>query len=168
MPIPIAFMLAAQGAGMVFDYLGTQDSIDMARKGAELQQQEIEKQIQYARLAAADESLRSMVNLRKNLGSQAAYFAARGVGGSAPALFATESTSNFNTDERMRKINLLAAESQLRAGQKISKLHEEAYENDQWNSFIKRTVNNIPTSPEAYKGIGGSFGLNNSGANKGI
>ena len=156
----IAFLLAAQAAGMAIDYFGSLSASQAAKEAAALKRREIEKQIQYSRLATADESLRAMINLRQNLGSQMAAFAAKGTApGPATALFTAQSVSNFGTDERMRKINQLQTESQLRADKQISKMQEKTFENNQWNEFTKRTVNRIPTSIDAYKGIGSGFGL---------
>lgn len=161
----LAFLLAAQAAGMTMDYFGTLESDQMAKNMAELKRREIEKQIMYSRIATADESLRAMVGLRKNLGSQMAMFAARGAApGPTTALFSTESVSNFGADERVRKINQMATESQLRAEMKLSKMQEDTFSNDLWNSFIKRSINRIPTSPEAWSQIGQGFGLNKVGS----
>lgn len=157
----LAFLLAAQAAGMAIDYLGTLSSSQEAKQAAALKRREIEKQIMYSRIATADESLRAMQGLRKNLGSQMAMFAARGVApGPSTALFTTESLSNFGADERIRKINQAMTESQLRAEQKISKVQENTFQNNTWNDFTRRSVNRIPTSPQAWSQIGQGFGLN--------
>lgn len=153
MPIPVAFLLAAQAAQMI----GTRAATKLSRKAAELEKREIEKQIQYTRLATADESLNAMVALRKNLGTQAAMFAARGISGPSTALFASESLGNFNADERMRKINQLMTESQLRSHQQISKINQRATDRAAWNTFYKNTANNISTNWDAYSQIGGNF-----------
>ena len=161
MVIPVAYLLAAQAAGMAIDYFGKQNAIGMAKVGADLQRREIEKQIMYSRVAAEDQSLRAMIELRKNLGSQLAMFAARGVApGAATALFSSQSLANYNTDARMRRINQLMVESQLRAGKKISEINQQAFENQNWNAFATNSLNKLSTNPEVYKGIGESFGLN--------
>ena len=88
-------------------------------------------------------------------------FAARGVAlGAATALLKPNLLSNYNTDARMRRINQLMVESQLRAGKKISAINQQAFENQNWNAFATNSLNRLPTNPEVYKGIGESFGLN--------
>ncbi len=155
----LPFLLALQASGMVVDWFGRQNQIDMAERGAELQQEMIERNIQLSRIQTADESLREMVKLRQNLGTQAAMFAARGVAGPMVGLAANESVGNFNTDERMRRINQLSNEAKLRAGIEISKLHQKTFETNQRNEFFKSAIEKIPTSPDAWKGFGESFGM---------
>jgi hypothetical protein len=160
--LPIAFMLAAQAGGMIIDYYGRSQSSAMAKEGAEMQQQAIERAIQYSRLNTEAESLQAMQSLRKNLGSQAVMFASRGIrqGAGSNALFANESVGNYNMDERMRRLNQLSNESKMRAGIQASKSQQQAFENENWNAFTKSIINKIPTNPDAYKGLAESFGFN--------
>lgn len=155
----LPFLLALQASGMVVDWFGRQTSIDMAQRGAELQQQMINENIRLSRIQTADESLQAMRQLRQNLGTQAAMYAARGISGPMTFLSATESVGNFNADERMRKINQLSTEARLKAGLEISKLHQKSYETRQFNEFLSSSLQRIPTNPEAYQGLGSSFGL---------
>src|SRR5690348_6584482 len=124
--MPIAFLLAMQAAGMVVDYFGTQRQIGMGRMGAQMEQEGIESNIQMTRLESEDASLNAMRQLRENLGSQAAIFAARGVRGNTGSALSltTQSISNFNADERTRRMNLLGKEAQLRASKVLSGLHQ--------------------------------------------
>lgn len=148
----LPFLAAMWAAGAVSDYIGTRNSIDTAKQGQALQYNEIQKQIQLARLASTEASLSGMIQLRQNLGSQAAIFAARGQrqGQGTTALFPNTSIGNFNADERVRKINDMVTESQLRTNQKISKLHTEGYESQQIGGFAKRTINTLPSSSQAW------------------
>jgi hypothetical protein len=157
----IPALLAMQAAGMVVDYLGTAHSINIARKGYELQQQAIEKSIQLSRLQTEDESLQSLISLRKNLGSQAVMLAARGVSGSSGigAIAMTESVSNFNMDEKMRRINQEVTESKLRSNKEASKLQFQSFKGNRWSAFATRTANRFPTSPAAYNQLAKNFGL---------
>lgn len=167
--MPFAFLLAMQAAGMVVDWLGKKDQIRMARMGADIEQAGIESNIESTRLQTEDESLQAMINLRKNMGTQAALFAARGTasGAGTALLFGSESQSNANTDERMRRINQLGNEARLKAGMTLSKLHQKIYENNTWNEFRQSAINKIPT-----RGFGtgisgnsnGGFGLTNVGS----
>ena len=160
--IPVAYMLAAQGAGMIIDYYGRSKSNAMAKRGAEMQKQAIERAIQYSRIQTEQESLNSMVALRKNLGTQAVMIAARGARSNAgtAALFGNESQAAFNVDERMRRLNQLANESKLRAGIDITNQNQKAFENENWNAFAKNAFNSISTSIDYYnKSLPESFGL---------
>lgn len=161
MPIPIGIMLAAQAAGMIMDYIGTRAQNEAAAEAARLQQEAIQTSIATTRLQTEDESLRALVQLRQNLGTQAAIMAARGVrsGTGVGVLAMNESQSNFNADERMRRMNQLMNEKRLKAGMDISKMQQKTFENNNWNSFTNRIINRIPTSPDFYQKMGASFGL---------
>jgi len=165
MALPVAFMLAAQGAGMIIDYYGRSKASAMSEKGAQMQKQAIERAIQYSRIQTEQESLNSMVALRKNLGTQSALLAARGVrsGQGTAALFQNESQAAFNVDERMRRLNQLANETKLRAGLQITEMNQKAFENENWNTFTRNIINKIPTSPQAYQSLSESFGFKKVG-----
>lgn len=164
MPVPVVALLAMQAGGMIIDWLGKQSQIEMAERGAKLQQQAIEDAIRYSRMQNEEESLQSMRKLRQNLGTQAAYLAARGIrsGTATGVLMMTESVGNFNADERIRKINQLSQEAGMRAGIQMSKMHQEAYKSGKESEFFKSAIERIPTNPEFYKQFGkdtGSYGL---------
>ncbi len=152
MAIPIAFLYALQASGMVVDYFGKQDQIRMSRIGAQIEQAGINSNIASSRLESEEGSLQSMRQLRQNLGTQAAMLAARGVraGAGTAALFGNESIGNFNADERIRKINQLGNEANLRAGKLMSQFHEKTYENKTWNEFKNSIVDKISTNPSSY------------------
>lgn len=161
MPIPIAFLLAAQASGMIVDYLGKNEQVRLGKLGAQVEQAGIESNIQNSRLEAEQESLESMKALRMNLGTQAAMMAARGTrsGQGNAVLFGNESVGNFNSNERIRKLNQRGREASLKAGKTISKLHQKTYESNTWNDFRKNVVSKLPTTPEAYNQYAKSFGL---------
>ena len=161
MPIPLAFMFAAQAAGMVIDYLGRAKSQQLSEEGLAKQHNAIQRVIACTQVQTEDESLRAMIALRKNLGTQAAMFAARGVrsGTSTTALFSNESVSSFNTDERMRRLNQAMNESRLEAGLDVANIRQKQFENENWNAFSKSIINKIPTDPKAYEGLAESFGF---------
>jgi hypothetical protein len=153
---------------MIVDWLGKKDQIKMARMGADIEQAGIESNIESSRLQTEDESLQAMINLRKNMGTQAALFAARGTaGGAGTALvFGQESVGNFNADERIRRINQKGNEARLKAGMTLSKLHQKTYESNVWNEFRQNAINKIPTrgfTSGSSSGSGGSYGLTGVG-----
>ncbi len=168
--MPIAFLLAMQASGMIVDWLGKKDQIRMANMGAELEQAGINSEIQTSRLQTEEASLQAMKQLRQNLGTQAAMFAARGVQGGTgtSVLFGNESVGNFNSDERIRRINQLGNEARLKAGLTLSKLHQKTYESNTWNEFGKSIFNKIPTrgfNTGSNPGSSGSgFGLTKVGS----
>ena len=164
--MPIALLLAMQASGMIVDWIGTREQQRMMGMGEKLQQASIESNIETTRLNAENDSLQALINLRKNLGSQAAIFAARGTrAGTGSALaFMTESVGNFNTDERMRKINLLNRETALKSEGTISKLNASAEKAKLWQGFGQRTINRLSSSPSAWGQAGKSFGLTNVGS----
>lgn len=141
-------LLAAQAAGMVVDYLGTQQQMELGRIGSQLEQASIETSIENSRLQTEDASLQAMIKLRQNLGTQMAIQAARGTSTSSgtATLFPFESVNNFNADEKMRHFNLLGQEARLRTGIAISKLNQSSAENKGWTEFGRRTLNRFPTT----------------------
>src|SRR5271165_512932 len=157
--MPFGFLLALQAAGMVFDFFGKQNQIAMSKLGAQVEQAGIDANIQTSRLQAEDASLQSMRQLRKNLGTQAAILAARGTrpGTQNSVLAMNESVGNFNADERMRKINQLGNEAQLKAGKVLSTLHEKTFENNTWGEFRNRAFSKLPTSPAAWTQLTDAF-----------
>ena len=169
MALPL-LLLAMQASGMAIDWLGKNEQIKMGRMGEKLEQASINSNIYASRLEAEDASLQGLKQLRQNLGTQAAVFAARGVRqGAGNALgFMQESISNFNADERLRKISQLGRETELRAGSVLSKLHQQTRENTIWGEFRKGIFEKLSTNPEAYKQLGkdlkGTFGMTKVGA----
>lgn len=158
-------LLAMQAAGMVTDYIGTKEQARMMGMGSQLEQLGIEANIQQTRLAAEDETLQSMKNLRKNLGTQLAVFAARGTAsnaGNAVGIL-NESLSNFYADERTRRLNLMGKETALRGQGLISSLNASGEKSKLWQGFAQRTINRFPTSPESWDKFGKSFGLTQKG-----
>ncbi len=164
--MPIAFLLALQASGMVVDWLGKNEQIRMGKMGQQIEQAGITANIQQTRLEAEDESLQSMKQLRQNLGTQAAMMAAKGIRAGTPtsAIFATESVGNFNADNKIRKINQMGREAELKAGGLLSSLHQETSARNVWNQFRSSAASKIPTSPSSYKAMGTSFGLTTVGS----
>lgn len=157
--MPLAFLLALQASGMVVDWLGKKEQARMGRMGYKVEQAGIESEIASTRLQTEEDSVAAMRQLRQNLGTQAAMFAARGTrsGAGTASLFPTESVGNFNADERIRRINQLSNEARLKAGKTISTLHQKTNESKLWNEFGKTTLNTIPTSPDAWSRITQNF-----------
>lgn len=164
--MPIALLLAMQAAGMIVDWLGTQEQQRIANMGAKIQQAGIEANIQQTRLEAEDESVQALINLRKQLGAQAAIFAARGTaqGAGNSVLFTQESISDYKSDERMRRMNLLGRENELKAGGLISKLNQQGQNTKLWQGFAQRSMNRIPTSQQAWGQMGKNFGMTQLGS----
>lgn len=155
MPIPTAFLLSLQAGGMIFDYLGKNNQIEMMRMGQRIEEEGINAAIATTRLNAEQESVAALKELRQNLGSQMAMFAARGtrLGAGSAALAPLESIRNVAADEQIRKINLLGKEAQLRAGSVLSKLHQQTAENTIWNEFRQSAFNTIGTRFDTWGGI---------------
>ena len=163
--MPFALLLAMQAAGMVVDYIGVKRQAEFSKMGVKLQEAGIEANLYQTRAETEDASLQAMKELRKNLGSQIAVFASRGTstaGGSALSLF-NESIGNFNTDERMRRINQLGRENELKAGGTIASLNQKTNNNQLWTSFASRSMSRFPSTyqgwEQGFKQTKDSFGL---------
>lgn len=141
-----AFMLAMQAAGMISDYFGSSHQADLMNMGMKLQQAGIDSNIEQIRLQSADESLNEMKNLRQTMGSQIVTLAARGSGGGSAFNVLNEDVGNFNDDERMRKLNLLGQENNLKAQGVMSRLQNSSDISKLWQGFASRTFNRFPTS----------------------
>ena len=158
--MPIQLLLAMQAAGMVIDYMGSRQQAMLSEMGMKVQQAGIEANIAQTRLQAEDESLMAMKKLRQTLGTQIATFAARGTRtgvGSALSIM-TGSLSNYASDERMRKLNLLGKVTSLRGEGLISRLQNQTEVSRMWQGFANRTLNRFSTSAEAYYKLGSMVG----------
>jgi hypothetical protein len=155
------FMLALMASGMVIDWTSTHQQAQIGKWGAQVEQAGIENNIATNRLDYEEKSLESMKQLRKVMGTQAAIFAARGSRGNAGSAVALseESISNWGSDERTKRMNMLNSEAQLKAGKTLSQLHQTAEKQKLWNSFAQRTIGKLSTNPEAWDSITKSFGL---------
>jgi hypothetical protein len=153
-------LLAMQAAGMVVDYFGTKQQDQLMKQGMKVQQAGLEANLYQTKLEAQDASLMAMKQLRQTLGTQIAVMAARGTstaGGSALSIL-NESQGNFNTDEKMRKLNLLGRENALKAQSAMSRLQYSSDSSKLWQSFAQRTFSKIPTSLPSGGGAGGGAG----------
>lgn len=158
--MPFAFLLAMQAAGMIVNYIGTQNQENYMKMGMEMQQRMIDQSIQQTKLQAEDESLQALKQLRQNMGTQLAIFASRGTNPGAGSAFTllNQNISNFNADERTRRINLLGRINELKAGKTISMLNHSGEVSKLWQGFASNTMQNIGTSASAYGKAGSFFG----------
>ena len=169
--MPFFLLLAMQAAGMVVDYLGTKNQSELMDMGAKIQQAGIEANVMQTRLETADASLQAMRKLRQNLGTQLAVQSARGTKSGAGSAFSllNESIGNFDADERMRRLNGLGKENQLRAGAAISRLKNNSDTSKLWQGFASRTINRFPSSVSGWQQYANQasqgFGLTSIGGN---
>lgn len=168
--MPFYLLLAMQAAGMITDYLGAKSQDEMMKMGMQVQQAGIEANLAQTRLESQEGSLAAMKQLRQTLGTQIATMAARGTsteGGSALSLL-NESVSNFNADEKVRKLNLLGKENQLRVGSAMSRLQYSGDSSKLWQGFATRTMNQFPSSVSGWKqaiaDVKEGFGLTSIGS----
>jgi hypothetical protein len=151
--MPFYLLLAMQAAGMVVDFLGTKNQTEMMEMGMKVQQAGIEANIEQNKLETADASLQGMKQLRQSLGTTLAVFAARGTNpgaGSALSIF-NESIGNFNADDRIRKLNAMGKENQLRANSGMSRLQYNSDVSKLWQGFSGRAVTRFPSSISGWK-----------------
>lgn len=151
--MPIALLLAMQAAGMIIDWTASRNQQRLTDIGSNVEQAGIEANIQQTRLEAEESSLQSMQALRKNLGTQIATYAARGtaLGAGSSLASITESVSNFNADERTRRMNLMSQENSLKSGAAIKRLQNMSESSKLWQGFASRTFNRFPSSYAVWK-----------------
>ncbi len=154
MALPFAgILLAFQAAGVIFDYRNTRNQQKMIQQGRALEKAALDANLEAVKLQSGEESLASMQQLRKNLGSQIATNAARGTASNAGTAFSlsNKSISSFNEDERMRRFNLLSKEANLRAQDVLSGLHTLQSETQLGQAFTGRLLDKIPLSSSIDK-----------------
>ena len=150
----LPLLLAMQAAGMVTDFFGALNQNQMMKMGMQVQQAGLEANLAQVRLESQESSLQSMIKLRQTLGTQIATMAARGTNPGAGSAFSllNESIGNFNADERIRKLNLLGKENQLRTGMAMSRLKYSGDSSKLWQGFAQRTINRFPSSVSGWSG----------------
>lgn len=144
----VGALLSFQAAGAIFDYRGNKYQSKLMRQGNQLENAAIDVNIQALRYESAEASYNEMHQLRQNLSAQIAANAARGGSESNPAfVFGMErSKGAFESDEKSRRMKLLAKESELRAGKILSGLHTLSSETQLGQSLTSRFVNQLPVS----------------------
>jgi len=149
-PLPTLdpFSLAMQAAGAVFSIKQMKNNKKMIQMGRQLEQASFETNMAAAAAEYAQSSLQAMQELRKNIGTQIAINAARGVQSSAGSASASirESGQAFESDEKSRRMNLLAKENQLRANDVLSGLHTLQSETKLGQSLTNQLFNQLPIS----------------------
>jgi len=148
------FLLGMQATGAIADFASTRNEIMMGRHGAQIEQLQIQTRLEQERLSSANDSLLAMIELRKNLASQRAIYAARGQradAGSALSI-SQESISNASANEQVRRMNLLSREANLRANKALSGLHQLTSETQLGQKMTQRMVDTLPIS-QAYQGL---------------
>lgn len=157
----MGFLYAMQAAGMVTDFIGKWNQQSIAQMGTDAEKEGIDANIAQARLEYEDQSLQAMQRLRANLGTQAAVQASRGTATNAGSAVAIRqgSLNNFDADAKMRRMNMLNREGQLRAGKTMAELHQKGFEQQVWGDFTKSIFNQVPTG-----GVGGGAKSSSFGA----
>lgn len=157
--MPIYLLLAMQAAGMITDFLGAKNQAELTQMGQQLQEAGINSNIDQVKAETEDASLNAMIQLRKNLGTQIAVFAARGTapGAGSALLSLNESVHNFNSDEQTRRMNAMGKINQLRTGAAISRLNSMSDVSKLWTGFASRTFDRISTSAQYYNQLGKSM-----------
>lgn len=140
-----AFLFAMQAAGLVTSIFGAKAQQKYIKLGRKLEQEQFETNLEAVRLQSSAESLDQLKALKYNIGAQTVMSAARGnKNGNAWGI--TQSTNSYNNDERKRRLNLMANESQLRAGNVLSNLNSLKSETQLGQQTLEKVFNTIPTT----------------------
>lgn len=147
-PLSMGFLLAWQAAGTAMQLFDYNQRKKLSRVGRDLEHEGVLANIELAKTQTAQESVESMQTLRQNLGSQMAVQAARGTASNVGSAFfiSQKSIGEFNKDERTRRLNLLAREAELRAGDVLSGLHQLDTETQMGQSVTKSIMDSLPIS----------------------
>lgn len=141
-----AFLMAMQAAGLVSSAYSYKNKVGQIKLGRQLEQEQFTTNLQAIKLESDQQSLMAMRQLRKNIGSQEAANAALGRSGGSAYSGIAESYKSYNEDERTRRLNLLAKESQLRAGNVLSGLHTLESETRLGQELTSQILNTLPTT----------------------
>jgi hypothetical protein len=141
-----AFLLSMQAAGLVTSVFGYKSQQNTIRQGRMLEEEQFKTNMQAIKLESAESSLDEMKQVRQNIGDQIVANAAKGNRGGSSYLGIQESVSTLNSDERKRRMNLLAKESQLRANHVLAGLHTLESETALGQSLMKDVLNTLPIS----------------------
>lgn len=157
-------LLGMQAAGMIVDYTQTRRQQGLIQAGREIEQAQYEANLESLRAQTEQESLFAMKQLRQNIGTQIAVQAARGTSTAAGTATTLRQTSMaaFSEDERVRRMNQLAKEADLRAGNVLSGLHALSSQTQLGQAMQQRFINLIPLSKMLYetdKKAKASYGL---------
>lgn len=122
-PMTMGFFISLQAAGSILSWNDTKKRISMMHTGNAVDNAATQRNLEALGLQAASESYDEMRKLQENLSTQLAVQAARGTGGggSASAL-AESSVRSASRDESRRRMNLLAKQTDLRAGKALTGL----------------------------------------------
>lgn len=152
-----AFLLSMQAAGLVSSLYGAYSQDKYIKIGRKLEQEQYTANLSAIRLQSAESSLDEMKQLRQNIGTQIATQAARGNRGGVSYAGINQSSKNFDSDERTRRMNLLAKESELRANHVLSGLHTLQSESQLGQSLTNTFLNSLQTTsligPTGNKGV---------------
>lgn len=141
-----AFLFAMQAAGLVSSVFGANNQMKYIKLGRKLEKEQFETNLAAVRVQSADQSLSELKNLKQNLGAQAVMDAARGNRAGASAWGISNAVNAYDNDERKRRLNLMASESQLRAGNVTSALNTLKSETELGQSLLGKAINTIPTT----------------------
>lgn len=141
-----AFLLSMQAAGLVTSFFGAKSQSKTIALGRKLENAQFSTNMEAIKLESAKSSVAEMKQVQQNISSQIAVNAARGNRGASSYTGIDETTHAFAEDERTRRMNLLAKESELRAGNILSGLHTAQSETQLGQSLLKDIFNTIPAS----------------------
>ena len=141
-----SFLLAMQAAGLVTSLFGAKSQEKYIKLGRQLEQEQFNTNLQAIKVQSAEGSLEEMRQLRQNIGSQIVIQAARGNRGASSYSGISKASYAFDQDERNRRLNLLAKESELRANHLLSGLHSLQSETQLGQSLTSSFLNTFQTT----------------------
>lgn len=122
-PMTMGFLISLQAAGSLVSWNDSKKRMDMMRYGNAVDNAATQRNIEALGVQAAEDSFQEMRQLQQNLSTQLAVQAARGTGGGgSAAALAADSVRSVGRDESKRRMNLLAKQTDLRAGKALSGL----------------------------------------------
>lgn len=146
-------LMGAQAAGLVGDIWASASSQSMAKRGQQLEEQQLDLRLKQERIASNEQSLANLEQLQEVLATQRAFAAVRGAMPGIGSNLAVEqkSISNFNKDEQARLLNLEFGAQQRKAQMAVGRLSAFGKQAESGAKTFNQAFNMIPTGEWADK-----------------
>ncbi len=138
-------LMGAQAAGFGINLWGTSQANRMIGMGANLDRQALDLRMQQNTLASTEQAIANQEQLREAIGLQAVMFAARGQRGGVGSAAAIQNKSliDFGKEERSRQMNLMFAQSNIKAQKATIGMQAAGQKAQGWGGLLNTSLNSL-------------------------
>lgn len=139
-------LLGAQAAGLAGDIWASSVSSNIAKRGQELEESQMELRIKQDRLASNEQSLFNLEQLAETLATQRALMSVRGglPGVGSSLAIEAKSIARFNKDEQARELSLEFGTQQKRAQMAVNRIALAGSQAQQGAQIFNKAFDMIP------------------------